>query len=204
MPGSFILLKDIAITSLRVLSWTLLSWLVGMLFGFAANRCRMLRILLLPVLNFMRHISPFCWLPLIILVAGIGELSVGITLFLALVFNAILMSMELMNSLPKAVVEQAGLDGATAWQRFVHIELPLCYGAVIDLFRVLWGVGWSVVVAAEMLGVSSGMGYRLLDFRYLMRYREMIVYIFVIGVIGVGTDILLRRLKIISTNTGSQ
>ncbi len=195
MPDSSILLKDIAITTIRVLNWTLVSWLVGMLLGFAANRCRLLRILLLPVVNFMRHISPFCWLPLIILVAGIGELSVGITLFLALVFNAILMSMELLNSLPKAVVEQAGLDGATAWQRFVHIELPLCYGAVIDLFRVLWGVGWSVVVAAEMLGVSSGMGYRLLDFRYLLRYHEMIVYILIIGVIGVGTDLLLKQLK---------
>jgi len=52
-------------------------------------------------------------------------------------------------------------------------------------------VGWTALIAAEMLGVKSGLGYRLLDFRYLLRYREMLAYIALIGGIGLLADYLL-------------
>ncbi|PKN74070.1 MAG: hypothetical protein CVU50_00400 [Candidatus Cloacimonetes bacterium HGW-Cloacimonetes-3] len=195
MIDASMLLNDIVITSLRVLVWTLLSWVLGVGIGFACYRNKIFGILAMPVVNFIRHISPFCWLPLIILAAGIGEVSVGITLLISLTFHAVIVSLEMLRSLPRIVLEQARLDGASGWALFSQIELPVCISGIVDIFRVLWGVGWSVVIAAEMLGVSSGMGYRLLDFRYLLRYKEMLVYIVIIGCIGIGTDYLLKRLK---------
>ncbi|MDD2229479.1 MAG: ABC transporter permease subunit [Candidatus Cloacimonetes bacterium] len=195
MINSALLLSDITVSFCRVLSWTLISWFVGMAIGYACYRYKKFEFLALPLVNFIRHISPFCWLPLIIIVAGIGEISVGITLLISLTFHAVIVTLELLRSLPKIVLEQARLDGATGWALFFQIELPICLSGAIDIFRVLWGVGWSVVIAAEMLGVSSGLGYRLLDFRYLLRYREMLVYIAIIGVIGVASDYLLKRIK---------
>lgn len=183
---------------MRVLVWTLLSWVMGIGIGFACYRSKLFGILALPVVNFIRHISPFCWLPLIIIAAGIGEIAVGITLLISLTFHGVIVSLEMLRSLPQVVLEQARLDGASGWALFRHIELPNCISGIVDIFRVLWGVGWSVVVAAEMLGVSSGMGYRLLDFRYLLRYQEMLVYIAVIGCIGIGTDYLLKRMRSIT------
>lgn len=195
MPGSAMLLSDLGITFSRVAAWTVLSWLIGVLIGFVCHRISLVEKLVLPGVNFLRHISPFCWLPLIIMMAGIGELAVGITLMISIVFHSVIISMELLRGLPQNVLEQATLDGSGGWNLAINIELPLCLGGFIDIFRVLWGVGWSAVIAAEMLGVSSGMGYRLLDFRYLLRYKEMLLYIAVIGGVGVVTDYLLKGLK---------
>jgi len=127
--------------------------------------------------------------------AGIGELAVGITLLISLTFHAVIVTLELLRSLPKTVLEQARLDGINGWKMLIHIELPLSLGGFIDIYRVLWGVGWSAVIAAEMLGVQSGMGYRLLDFRYLLRYKEMLIYIAVIGFVGIAVDATLKRMK---------
>lgn len=189
------LLKDLVITFSRVLIWASVAWAMGLLLGYLAYRNRSLKVALLPVVNFLRHISPYCWLPLIIIAFGIGEAAVGITLLLSLVFHSVIIALELFNSLPKVVMEQAKLDGATGWKLFKEIELPLSLSGVLDIYRVLWGVGWTAIVAAEMLGVRSGMGYRLLDFRYLLRYKEMLVYIMVIGGVGITVDLLLIRLK---------
>ena len=92
-------------------------------------------------------------------------------------------------------MEQAKLDGAAGWRLFREIELPLSLSGILDIYRVLWGVGWTAIIAAEMLGVRSGMGYRLLDFRYLLRYKEMLGYIAVIGGVGIIIDLLLQKLK---------
>jgi ABC-type nitrate/sulfonate/bicarbonate transport system permease component len=190
-----LLLHDLGITFTRVAAWTLLSWLTGLSLGFVCYKVKLLEHLLLPVVNFMRHISPFCWIPLIILAAGIGELAVGVTLFISLVFHSVIISLELFRSIPRIVLEQANIDGAGGLYLFTHIEVPICLTGSLDIFRVLWGVGWSAVIAAEMLGVSSGMGYRLLDFRYLLRYQDMMLYIVVIGSVGIATDYLLKTVK---------
>ncbi|MBM4402916.1 MAG: ABC transporter permease subunit [Candidatus Cloacimonetes bacterium] len=190
-----VILSDIIITLGRVTLWTIASWLGGMLVGFLCYRSKTLDMMVLPLVNFIRHISPFCWLPLIILIAGIGEISVGITLLISMAFHCVIITIEMLRAIPKEIIEQARLDGTSGWTMLRYIELPVSKTGIIDIFRVLWGVGWSAVIAAEMLGVSSGMGYRLLDFRYLLRYREMLLYIIIIGSIGVGTDHFLRYLK---------
>ncbi len=189
------LLKDLTITFCRVAVWTTLAWLIGLLMGYLIYRSRGLRAFTLPAVNFFRHVSPYCWLPLIIIAFGIGEWAVGITLLVSLVFHSVIISLELFNTLPKVVMEQAKLDGAAGWRLFREIELPLSLSGILDIYRVLWGVGWASVIAAEMLGVRSGMGYRLLDFRYLLRYKEMLGYIAVIGGVGIIIDLLLQKLK---------
>ena len=189
------LIKDLVITFGRVAFWTTMAWLLGLVLGYLAYRDKYLRAFILPFANLLRHISPYCWLPLIIIAFGIGEIAVGITLLFSLVFHSVIISMELFRSLPKVVMEQAKLDGAGSWRLFRDLELPLSMGGILDIYRVLWGVGWASVIAAEMLGVRSGMGYRLLDFRYLLRYKEMLGYIAVIGGVGIIIDLLLQKLK---------
>ncbi len=187
--------SDLWQTLARTIIWTIVSWMAGLGIGYGLYRYSWVNRITLPIVNFLRHISPFCWLPLIIMISGIGEISVGLVLLLAMLFNAILLSSEIFHSLPRDVREQASLDGAGKRHLFWHIELPLAVSPLIDLFRVLWSVAWTTIIAAEMLGVQSGLGYRLLDFRYLLRYNDMLVYIVVIGGIGIATDYLLLHLK---------
>lgn len=189
------ILGDIYITTARVFAWTSLAWLGGSVIGYAAYKSKLFFRILLPIINLFRHISPFCWLPLVILLTGLGELSVGLVLLSAMVFHAMLLCVEILQNLPRQNLEQADLDGASGINKLLYIELPLSMGELINLYRILWSVAWATVIAAEMLGVKSGMGYRLLDYRYLLQYKEMLLYIGIIGLIGVATDYLLLHLR---------
>ncbi|PKN75501.1 MAG: hypothetical protein CVU49_04380 [Candidatus Cloacimonetes bacterium HGW-Cloacimonetes-2] len=182
--------KDLLFSLFRVVLSTVISYFLGVLIAYTCYKYRRLkRIVIIPV-NFLRHISPYCWLPLIIMFAGIGEIAVGIVMLMAMLFNAIVIGIGIFSALPVDVLESASLDGAYGMRLIRYIELPLLYESLIDLFRVLWSVGWTALIAAEMLGVQSGMGYRLLDFRYLLMYKEMLAYIAIIGTIGIITDYL--------------
>lgn len=185
------LLLDLVHSLGRVVLATVVSFFLGLIMAYLCYRDRSLHKIILAPVNFLRHISPFCWLPLIILLAGIGEVSVAAVLILAMLFNAVVIGIGIFQSLPGDVLDTAALDGAFGLALLRDIELPLLRAQFIDLFRVLWSVGWTALIAAEMLGVQSGLGYRLLDFRYLLMYKEMILYIALIGVIGIVTDYLL-------------
>ncbi len=182
---------DLVLSLGRVLFSTSLSFGLGTALAYGCHKSALLRHLLTPPVNFLRHISPFCWLPLIIMAAGIGEISVLLVLLLAMLFNAVVIGIGIFESLPRDIRDTAALDGARGWGLLRDIELPLLKGELIGLFRILWSVGWTALIAAEMLGVKSGLGYRLLDFRYLLRYREMLAYIALIGGIGLLADYLL-------------
>ena len=85
-------------------------------------------------------------------------------------------------------MDEAAVNGTHGFNLFWHIEMPLALPKLVYSFRILWGLGWGTIVAAEMLGVTSGLGFRLLDYRYLLKYENMVIYLLVMGVMGVLLD----------------
>jgi NitT/TauT family transport system permease protein len=61
--------------------------------------------------------------------------------------------------------------------------------------RLAVGMIWIVLVPAEMLGVSAGLGYYILDTRDRLAYSELLAVILVIGTIGYGLDATLRSIN---------
>ncbi len=191
----FTLLHDILLTFFRVVSATLISFITAIVLSLLLQKYSTVYRVSLPLMNFFRQISPLAWLPLAIIVFGLSELAVGSILFVALFFPAVIMCLELFRSLPREIIEEARVSGAHGWDLIRHIKLPLAAEGLLNILRILWGVGWSTVIAAEMLGVSAGLGFRILDFRYLLEYKKMLIYIIVIGLIGVITDYGLKKVN---------
>jgi len=187
------ILSDILFSFSRVVVATSISWLFCVSIGFFLHKFRSLYNICLPVINFMRQISPFVWLPFAIMLVGLGELPIAVVLFTAMFFPGVVMVFEVIESFPRDVYEEAITSGANHLQLFFRIELPILWKQLVNIFRILWSVGWSTVIAAEMLGVSRGLGFRLLDFRYLLEYKMMLLYIFIIGSIGILSDLGIRR-----------
>lgn len=188
-----ILLKDIAYSLTRVAVTTFISWICCIGVGVVLHKIRVLYKICLPLINFFRQISPFVWLPFAIMLVGLGELPIGLVLFSAMFFPGVIMVFEVIDNFPKDVYEEAVTSGANHIQLLFKIELPVLWKQLVNIFRLLWSMGWSTVIAAEMLGVSQGLGFRLLDFRYLMEYKMMLVYILIIGIIGIVSDRLIRN-----------
>ncbi len=190
-----VILTDLVHSLLRVLISTLTAWICSIGTGVLLHKVRCLYRLLLPVINFFRQISPFVWLPFAIMLVGLGELPLGIVMFAAMFFPGVIMVFEVIDAFPRDVYEEAMTSGANTVQLLLEIELPILWKQLVNVFRLLWSVGWSTVIAAEMLGVSKGLGFRLLDFRYLLDYKMMLVYILIIGVIGIASDRLIRTIS---------
>jgi len=190
-----VILTDLVHSLLRVLISTLTAWICSIGTGVLLHKVRCLYRLLLPVINFFRQISPFVWLPFAIMLVGLGELPLGVVMFAAMFFPGVIMVFEVIDAFPRDVYEEAMTSGANTVQLLLEIELPILWKQLVNVFRLLWSVGWSTVIAAEMLGVSKGLGFRLLDFRYLLDYKMMLVYILIIGVIGIASDRLIRTIS---------
>ncbi len=187
------LMNDICWSFGRVAFASVISWLCCICVGIVLHKFRLLYKIFLPLINFLRQISPFVWLPFAILLIGLGEIPIAIVLFTAMFFPGVIMVFEAIESFPRDIHEEAVTSGANHFQMVFLIELPVLWKQLVNIFRILWSVGWSTVIAAEMLGVSRGLGFRLLDFRYLLEYQSMLIYIAVIGVIGIASDRLILR-----------
>ncbi|MEA2096390.1 MAG: ABC transporter permease subunit, partial [Candidatus Cloacimonadota bacterium] len=125
---------------------------------------------------------------------GLGECPVTFIMFITLFFPTLIAASGHFSSLPHEYLDEGHVLGASQLQIFLHIELPLILPSLLNLFRIIWGLGWTVIIAAEMLGVSSGMGFRLLDFRYLLKYPEMLIYFIIMGFTGIIIDSILKVL----------
>ncbi|MCK9330939.1 MAG: ABC transporter permease subunit [Candidatus Cloacimonetes bacterium] len=215
-----LLFTDIKISFLRVLSTLSISMLLGIIFGYflyinqialhkndkkSQNHLfpiiiKVFSNMLINFVNsacrFLKNISPFAWLPLIIMLSGIGETAVFYTLLISMSTSAMLLCKNTYDKTNKDILAEAKCAGSNGFKHFVLIILPLSTPGLIGCFRILWSIGWQTLIAAEMLGVSSGLGYRLLDFRFLYKYKEMLLYIAIIGVIGWIFDLILEYIEL--------
>jgi NitT/TauT family transport system permease protein len=189
-----LLITDLWFSVLRVTLSALTALFLAIFSGRIIAHFISLRLLLVPVVNFIRHISPFAWLPFALIWFGLGEAPACFIMFIALFFPALIMTIELYDQIPAEFIEEASICGASAGQVFFLIEIPLLKIRFINMFRILWGLGFTTVIAVEMLGVDRGMGFRLLDLRYLLKYEDMIIYLITMGITGIAVDYLLRQI----------
>jgi NitT/TauT family transport system permease protein len=82
---------------------------------------------------------------------------------------------------------------ATRREVLLRIVVPGILGHVLTGSRLAIGVIWIVLVPCEMLGVSSGLGYYILDTRDRMAYSELMAVIVLIGALGFLLDALAQR-----------
>ena len=189
-----LLTQDFAVSFLRVFFIAVFAWITGSVLGYLLYHYNTLEKMFLPTINFFRHISPFAWLPFAIIWFGLGETSVAFIMFITIFFPVIIASEDIFSGIPTEYKDEAKVSGADMLNIFLKIELPLSVPALVNLFRIIWALGWATIIAAEMLGVKSGLGFRLLDFRYLLQYPQMLIYITFMGFIGVVTDLALKLL----------
>lgn len=187
-----LLFSDIKASFLRVTLISIIAWISGIICGYFLYHFQILHSLFIAFINFVRHISPFCWLPFAIIWFGLGEAPVAFIMFITLFFPTLIASISTFSNIPSEYLDEAQVSGANQFQIFFRIELPLIIGSLFNLFRIIWGLGWATIIAVEMLGVNSGLGFRLLDFRYLLKYPDMLFYVIIMGTIGIFIDYLLR------------
>jgi NitT/TauT family transport system permease protein len=149
-----------------------------------------------PVLQMLRPISPIAWIPVAILLFGVGDVTAVFLIFLAAFFPIVVACISGVSNVP-AIYRRAGRNfGLTAPQLLAKVVFPSALPQIIVGLRIALGIAWLVMVAAEMIAVDSGLGYLVIDARNSgKRYDLVVAAMLTIGVIGLGLDLCFRRLK---------
>jgi NitT/TauT family transport system permease protein len=187
-----------ALTSLRrVLVGLSIALAIGVPLGLAVGSLRALEQSTNSAFQFLRMISPLSWMPVAVMVFGIGDAPIYFLLSFAAVWPILLNTAAGVKQLDPGWLMLARSLGATPSELLFRLILPGVVGHILTGVRLAIGIIWIVLVPCEMLGVSSGLGYFILDTRDRLAYSELMAVIVLIGALGFlldsGAQALHRR-----------
>jgi NitT/TauT family transport system permease protein len=149
-----------------------------------------------PLFQILRPISPIAWIPVAIILFGVGDTTAVFLIFLCAFFPIVVACVDGVSNVP-SMFRRAGRNfGLTPPQMLSKVIFPAALPQIIIGLRIALGIAWLVVVAAEMIAVDSGLGYLVIDARNSgKRYDLVVAAMLLIGVIGLLLDLLFRRIK---------
>ncbi len=149
-----------------------------------------------PALQILRPISPIAWIPVAILIFGVGDAPAVFLIFLGAIFPILVACIDGVANVP-LVFRRAGRNfGLSPARMLTDVVFPAALPNIIVGLRLAFGIAWLVVVAAEMIAVDSGLGYLVIDSRNSgKRYDLVIAAMLLIGVIGLVLDLGFRSLE---------
>jgi NitT/TauT family transport system permease protein len=157
---------------------------LGLLFG----RCLLLWSAFDPLVQVLRPVSPIAWFPLISLWFGIGNLPAIVIIFLAAFYPILLATVAAVRQVPPLYLKVANNFGASPGKTFRDVIIPSAFPQITVGLHIAIGSAWVFLVAGEMLGVRSGLGYLIIDSRNNLRTDLVIVGIILIGLSGLIID----------------
>jgi taurine transport system permease protein len=189
------LVGHFAWSMMRVFGAFALAIVIGIPVGIAMGVSRLARGLFDAPIEFYRPLPPLAYLPLMIIWFGIGELSKVLLIFLACFAPVALAARAGVRSASQEQIQAALSMGATRGQVVRHVVLPAALPDILVGLRIGMGVGWTTLVAAEMVAASSGLGQMVLNASNFLRTDVVILGIIVIGLVAYAFEMLMRALE---------
>jgi NitT/TauT family transport system permease protein len=167
---------------------------LGVPLGLATGLSRRFAMATSPLFQFLRMVSPLSWMPLAVIVLGVGDAPVHFLLAFAALWPILLNTAAGVAALDPNWLLLGRSLSATRRETVLRIVLPGVTAHVLTGVRLAIGLLWIVIVPAEMLGVSAGLGYFILDTRDRLAYPELMATIVLIGALGWALDTTARTL----------
>lgn len=174
-----------------------LSVIIAVPLGLVIGRVRLVRSALLPWVNFFRSLSPIAWIPFAITWFGVGDAPAMFIIVVGTVFQLTLATAAAAAAVPQVYYRVAADLGYSRMELLTKVTLPAILPQLSTALRVAIGVAWMVVVAAEMMGVQSGIGFLIVDGRNALRLDLVVVGMITVGTIGICLDLLFSRIATI-------
>jgi len=145
-----------------------------------------------PLVEALRPVPPLAWIPLSILWFGVGDTQNEFIIFLGCFFPILLNTIAGVKGVEPNLVRAARCLGASERSILWRVVLRAALPQIITGVRVGLGVGWMALVAAELVGANSGLGFLINDARTVLRTDYVIVGMATIGIVGLAIDRVIR------------
>ncbi len=137
-----------------------------------------------PIFDLLRPVPGLAWIPLMIIIFGIGLTPKIVTVFLSAFVPCVLNSYTGIRQTKDVHLWVGQTFGASDTQMLVHIAIPTALPMIMTGIRVALGAGWTCIVAAEMLASTKGLGYMIQQARGIYRPDIIICGMIAIGAVG--------------------
>jgi taurine transport system permease protein len=164
---------------------------IGVLMGVS----RVARGIFDPLIEFYRPLPPLAYLPMVIIWFGIGEFSKLYLIFLAIFAPLAIAARSGVRSVSIEQIHAAYSMGASRTQVIWHVILKSALPEIFTGMRIGIGVGWTTLVAGEMVASTRGLGFMVLNAAEFLASDIVIMGIIVIGLFAFAFDLLMRYLE---------
>lgn len=179
----------------RHLAGFLAAALAGVPLGLAIGFFRPVEDLLGPLVDLLRPISPIAWIPLALLIFGLGNTAIVYIVFYGAFFPIVTNTITGVKGVDPTLVRAARTFGCTRATLLREVILPGALPTILTGLRIGMGIGWTSIVAAELVGSNRGLGFMIAFYRMTQATEKIIVGMAVIGLLGFGMDWGLRRIR---------
>ena len=156
-----------------------------------------------PLFNLLRPISPIAWVPMVLIIFGIGDLPTIFIIAYSVFFPMVLLSTKAIKDLPSQLIVVAKNFGASKLQIFTGVIIPSSFLSLISSLKLAAALAWINLVVGEMLGAQTGLGYMIIDSRNQLRIDILIATIITIGIIGMIINTIFGYIeKVVSRRYG--
>ena len=187
--------KTIGASTLRVICGLAVALAASLVVGMAIRYAPLFGRLVLPVINLLAPVSPIAWLPVAMLIFGLGNAPAIFLVYIALFFIMTLATLNLIDTLPPSYVQVARIMGASRLQIFVQVILPAILPGLFVVLRLNLFAAWMIVLIAESVGVGGGLGLVVIVARNTFDAQLAFFTMFIIGVVGFALDVALREVQ---------
>jgi NitT/TauT family transport system permease protein/taurine transport system permease protein len=145
-----------------------------------------------PIIEILRPIPPIAWIPLSILWFGVGNTQNQFIIFLGIFFPILLNTIDAVKNIEPNLIRAARCLGARGLNVITRVVLRAALPQIVTGIRIGLGVGWMALVAAELVGANSGLGFLINDARTVLRTDFILDGMLSIGIIGLTIDRVIR------------
>ena len=182
---------------------SMISVLLGFLFGFLSSVpvaflmawYRPVRYILEPWIQFIRNIPPLAYVPLVVIAVGVGRVPQVIVIWIATFLTMTITIYQGVRNVDETLIKAARVLGAKDSDLFVKVIFPATTPFILTAVRLGSSVALTTLIAAESTGAFAGLGMRIRSFNNSYEVEPMLLYIILIGIIGITIEKIIKFLE---------
>lgn len=148
--------------------------------------------MLQPINDFFRYMPASAFIPLVLLWIGIGDSAKVSIIFIGVFFQIIVLTADAIRNVPQEYLDAMFTMGAKQSEVISLGVIKAAAPDILNILRVNMGWAWTYLVVAEMVAANRGLGFAIMQAQKFMDTPRIFAGIFIIGLLGVGFDLMFR------------
>ena len=190
-----VLWKDLSSSLISVISGYALGFAIALPVAILMAWYKPVRYVIEPWIQFIRNIPPLAYVPLIVIAAGVGRKPQIIVITIATFLTMCITIYQGVVNIDETLIKAARVLGATDKDIFIRVIAPATLPFILTAVRLGASVALTTIIAAESTGAFAGLGMRIRSLNNNFETTPMLLYIIIIGIIGITIEKVIKTLE---------